>query len=196
QKLMSAVYRTGQRFGTGHVIDVLTGKTTEKTTRFGHDALSVFGIGETIALKTWQSIARQLVAAGYIDVDHAQFGALILTEKSRTILRGEETIALRKDRNAAGLKKTRTSRSASLADDLDQDDRLLFERLRRLRTQIARDQGVPPYVVFPDATLAGMASARPVTSDGLLDVSGVGQSKLEKYGEAFLDLVEAFEAGV
>lgn len=196
QKLMSAVYRTGQRFGTGHVIDVLTGKTTEKTTRFGHDALSVFGIGETIALKTWQSIARQLVAAGYIDVDHAQFGALILTEKSRTILRGEETIALRKDRSAAGLKKTRSSRSASLADDLDQDDRLLFERLRRLRTQIARDQGVPPYVVFPDATLAGIASARPVSSDALLEVSGIGQSKLEKYGDAFLDLVEAFEAGV
>lgn len=196
QKLMSAVYRTGQRFGTGHVIDVLTGKITEKTTRFGHDNLSVFGIGEDVALKTWQSIARQLVAAGYIDVDHAQFGALILTEKSRTILRGEETIALRKDRSAAGLKKTRTSRSASLADDLEQDDRLLFERLRRLRTQIAKDQGVPPYVVFPDATLAGIASARPVTPDALLEVSGVGQSKLQKYGEAFLDLVEAFEAGV
>ncbi|MEP3430768.1 MAG: DNA helicase RecQ [Roseibium sp.] len=196
QKLMSAVYRTGQRFGTGHVIDVLTGKITEKTTRFGHDSLSVFGIGEDVALKTWQSIARQLVAAGYIDVDHAQFGALILTEKSRTILRGEETIALRKDRSAAGLKKTRASRSASLADELEQDDRLLFERLRRLRTQIAKDQSVPPYVVFPDATLAGIASARPVTPDALLEVSGVGQSKLQKYGEAFLDLVEAFEAGV
>ena len=196
QKLMSAIYRTGQRFGTGHVIDVLLGKSTEKTSRFGHDNLSVFGIGQDTSLKTWQSIARQLVAAGYVDVDHAQFGALVLTEKSRVILRGDETLALRKDRNAAGLKKTRTSRSASLADDLESDDRLLFERLRRLRTQIARDQNVPPYVVFPDATLAGIASARPITSDALLDVSGVGHSKLEKYGEAFLDLVEAFEAGV
>lgn len=196
QKLMSAIYRTGQRFGAGHVIDVLLGKTGEKTTRFGHDTLSVFGIGQDHAQKTWQSITRQLVAAGYVDVDHAHFGALVLTEKARAVLRGEETLALRKDRDAAGLKKTRSSRLASIADELDDEDKLLFERLRRLRTQIARDQQVPPYVVFPDATLAGIAAARPVSKDALLQVSGVGQSKLEKYGEAFLDLVEAFEAGV
>ena len=196
QKLMSAIYRTGQRFGTGHVIDVLLGKSSEKTARFGHDGLSVFGIGQDQSQKTWQSTARQLVAAGFIDVDHAQYGALVLTEKARPVLRGEETIDLRKDRNAAGLKNTRTSRAASLADELDQEDRLLFDRLRRLRTQIARDQNVPPYVVFPDATLAGIAAARPVTPDALLAVSGIGQSKLEKYGDAVLDLVEAFEAGV
>lgn len=196
QKLMSAIYRTGQRFGTGHVIDVLMGKSNEKTNRFGHDSLTVFGIGQDAPQKTWQSIARQLVAAGYVDVDHAHFGALILTEKARNVLRGEETLALRKDRNAAGLKRTRTSRTASIADELDHEDKLLFERLRRLRTQIARDQSVPPYVVFPDATLAGIAAARPVTKDALLAVSGVGQSKLEKYGDTFLDLVEAFEAGV
>ncbi|GAB4514260.1 MAG: DNA helicase RecQ [Roseibium sp.] len=196
QKLMSAIYRTGQRFGTGHVIDVLMGKDNEKTARFGHDKLSVFGIGQDVAQKTWQSIARQLVAAGFVDVDHAQFGALVLTEKARSVLRGDETLALRRDRNAAGLKKTRTSRTASIADELDQEDKLLFERLRRLRTQIARDQNVPSYVVFPDATLAGIAAARPVTADALLAVSGVGQSKLDKYGEAFMDLVEAFEAGV
>ncbi len=196
QKLMSAIYRTGQRFGTGHVIDVLLGKTSEKSTRFGHDSLSVFGIGQDHSLKTWQSITRQIVAAGYVDVDHAQYGALVLTEKARPVLRGEERIRLRKDRSASGLKNTRTSRAASLADELDQEDRLLFDRLRRLRTQIARDQSVPPYVVFPDATLAGIAAARPVTPDSLLSVSGIGQSKLDKYGEAVLDLVEAFEAGV
>ncbi|QDG74700.1 DNA helicase RecQ [Labrenzia sp. PHM005] len=196
QKLMSAIYRTGQRFGTGHVIDVLLGKSSEKTARFGHDGLSVFGIGQDQSQKTWQSTARQLVAAGFVDVDHAQYGALVLTEKARPVLRGEETIDLRKDRNAAGLKNTRTSRAASLADELDQEDRLLFDRLRRLRTQIARDQNVPPYVVFPDATLAGIAAARPVTPDALLAVSGIGQSKLEKYGDAVLDLVEAFEVGV
>ncbi|WP_395173430.1 DNA helicase RecQ [Roseibium alexandrii] len=196
QKLMSAIYRTGQRFGTGHVIDVLLGKTSEKSVRFGHDSLSVFGIGQDHSLKTWQSITRQIVAAGYVDVDHAQYGALVLTEKARPVLRGEERIRLRKDRSASGLKTTRTSRAASLADELDQEDRLLFDRLRRLRTQIARDQSVPPYVVFPDATLAGIAAARPITPDGLLSVSGIGQSKLDKYGEAVLDLVEAFEAGV
>lgn len=196
QKLMSAIYRTGQRFGTGHVIDVLLGKTSEKSARFGHDSLSVFGIGQEHSLKTWQSITRQIVAAGYVDVDHAQYGALVLTEKARPVLRGEERIRLRKDRSASGLKNTRTSRAASLADELDQEDRLLFDRLRRLRTQIARDQSVPPYVVFPDATLAGIAAARPVTPDSLLSVSGIGQSKLDKYGEAVLDLVEAFEAGV
>lgn len=196
QKLMSAIYRTGQRFGAGHVIDVLLGKSNEKTTRFGHENLSVFGIGEDVPQKTWQSIARQLVAAGFVDVDHAHFGALILTEKARSVLRGDERLALRKDRSAAGLKKTRTSRTASIADELDHDDKLLFERLRRLRTQIARDQSVPPYVVFPDATLAGIAAARPITPEAMLAVSGVGQSKLEKYGETFLDVVEAFEAGV
>lgn len=196
QKLMSAIYRTGQRFGTGHVIDVLLGKTSEKSARFGHDSLSVFGIGQEHSLKTWQSITRQIVAAGYVDVDHAQYGALVLTEKARPVLRGEQRIRLRKDRSASGLKNTRTSRAASLADELDQEDRLLFDRLRRLRTQIARDQSVPPYVVFPDATLAGIAAARPVTPDSLLSVSGIGQSKLDKYGEAVLDLVEAFEAGV
>jgi len=196
RKLMSAIYRTGQRFGTGHVIDVLLGKTNEKVARFSHDKLSVFGIGEDTPQKTWQSIARQLVAAGFVDVDHAQFGALVLTEAARPVLRGDETILLRKDRNAAGLKQTRSSRTASVADELDEEDKLLFQRLRRLRTQIARDQNVPPYVVFPDATLAGIASARPVTADALLSVSGVGQSKLEKYGETFLELVEAFEAGV
>ena len=121
---------------------------------------------------------------------------MVLTEKARPVLRGEERIRLRKDRSASGLKNTRTSRAASLADELDQEDRLLFDRLRRLRTQIARDQSVPPYVVFPDATLAGIAAARPVTPDSLLSVSGIGQSKLDKYGEAVLDLVEAFEAGV
>lgn len=196
RKLMSAIYRTGQRFGTGHVIDVLLGKTNEKVTRFGHDNLSVFGIGQDLTQKAWQSIARQLVAAGFVDVDHAQFGALVLTESARPVLRGDETIALRKDRSAAGLKQTRSSRTASIADELDDEDKLLFQRLRRLRTQIARDQNVPPYVVFPDATLAGIAAARPVNADALLSISGVGQSKLDKYGEAFMDLVEAFEAGV
>eukprot|EP00903_Cladosiphon_okamuranus_P000852 g850.t1 len=196
QKLMSAIYRTGQRFGAGHVIDVLLGKSNEKTARFGHENLSVFGIGQDVPQKTWQSIARQLVAAGFVDVDHAHFGALFLTDKARSVLRGDERLALRKDRSVAGLKKTRTSRTASIADELDHEDKLLFERLRRLRTQIARDQGVPPYVVFPDATLAGIAAARPITPEALLDVSGVGQSKLERYGETFLELVEAFEAGV
>jgi len=196
QKLMSAIYRTGQRFGTGHVVDVLLGKSSEKTARFGHENLSVFGIGQDLSQKTWQSIARQLVAAGFVDVDHAQFGALVLTDKARPVLRGDETIALRHDRSAAGLKKTRASRSASVADELDEEGKLLFQRLRRLRTQIARDQNVPPYVVFPDATLAGIASARPISPDALLSVSGVGQSKLEKYGDAFIELVEAFEAGV
>ena len=196
QKFMSAVYRTGQRFGTAHVVDVLLGKETEKTAKFGHDQLSVYGIGQDTPAKTWQSVARQLVAAGFMDVDHAHFGALVLTEEARAVFRREKKVLLRKDRAAASLKKSRGTRSASLADELDPEDRLLFERLRRLRTQIARENEVPPYVVFPDATLAGIASARPVTPDALLGVSGVGQSKLERYGEEFIELVEAFEAGV
>ncbi|MBO6756494.1 MAG: DNA helicase RecQ [Roseibium sp.] len=196
QKLMSAIYRTGQRFGAGHVIDVLTGKDTDKVTRFGHTALSVYGIGQDMPAKAWQSVARQLVAAGRLDVDHRNFGALTLTEASRAVLRGEERVELRRDRGAKSLKKASGARLASIADDLQAEDRYLFERLRRLRTQIARDNGIPPYVVFPDATLAGIALARPGRPEDLLAVSGVGQSKLDKYGDAFLDLVAAFEAGV
>ncbi|WP_417668419.1 DNA helicase RecQ [Roseibium sp.] len=196
QKFMSAVYRTDQRFGTGHIVDVLLGKETDKITRFGHDKLSVYGIGQEHSQKVWQSVARQLVAAGLVDVDHANFGALILTEDARAVFRGEKAVPLRKDRAAASLKKTRGERSAQLADELDPEDRQLFERLRRLRTQIARENEVPPYVVFPDATLAGIAKARPGTYTALLEVSGVGQSKLEKYGREFIEVVEAFEAGV
>ncbi|MEJ8475164.1 DNA helicase RecQ [Roseibium algae] len=196
QKFMSTIYRTDQRFGTGHIIDVLLGKETDKTTRFGHGNLSVFGIGQEHSAKIWQSVARQLVAAGLIDVDHANYGALILTEEARSVFRSERQVLLRKDRAAASFKKTRGARSASLADDLDPDDRQLFEHLRRLRTQLARDAEVPPYVVFPDATLAGIAKARPGTYIALLAVSGVGQSKLERYGKEFIAVVEAFEAGI
>lgn len=196
QKFMSAIYRTGQRFGSGHIVDVLLGKENEKISRFGHDSLSVYGVGQDHPAKTWQSVARQLVAAGLVDVDHASFGALTLSEGARAVFRGERDVQLRKDRTPVSLRKTRGERSASLADELDQEDRMLFERLRRLRTQIARDNSVPPYVVFPDATLAGIAKARPVSKDALLMISGIGQSKLERYGNAFLELVEAFEAGV
>ena len=195
QKFMSAVYRTGQRFGTGHIVDVLLGKETDKIRRFAHDGLSVYGIGQEHTAKTWQSVARQLVAAGLMDVDHTQFGALVLTADTRAVFRGERQVLLRKDRAAATMRKTLKDRSASLAGELDSEDRPLFERLRRLRTQIAREAGVPPYVVFPDATLAGIAKARPASDDALLAVSGVGLSKLERYGQAFIALVEAFEAG-
>lgn len=196
QKLMSAIYRTGQRFGAGHVIDVLLGKSTEKTTKFGHESLSVFGIGADLAAKAWQSVTRQLVASGRLDVDHQNFGALILTEAARPVLRGEETVELRRDRTTKGLRKASGARLSSIAEELDEEDRYLFERLRRLRTQLAKDAGVPPYVVFPDATLAGIARFRPSTADDLLSVSGVGQSKLERYGDEVLSLVAEFEAGI
>ncbi|WP_430514086.1 DNA helicase RecQ [Pannonibacter phragmitetus] len=195
-KFLSAIYRTGQRFGAGHVIDVLLGKENDKIARFGHDKLSVYGIGKDLSPKTWQSVARQLVAMGLVGVDHANYGALVLTDECRAVFRNERKVLLRRDRAASSLKASRGERSASLADDLDPEDRLLFERLRRLRTQIARENEVPPYVVFPDATLAGIAIARPVTSHALLAVSGVGQSKLDRYGSQIIDLVEAFEAGV
>ncbi|MBD8891817.1 DNA helicase RecQ [Roseibium litorale] len=196
QKFLSAVYRTEQRFGTGHIIDVLLGKETEKTARFGHTSLSVYGIGQEHSPKVWQSVARQLVAAGLMDVDHANFGALVLTEDTRAVFRGERQVLLRKDRAAASLRKTRGERSASLADDLDHEDRQLFEQLRRLRTRLAKENEVPPYVVFPDATLAGIAKARPGTYTALLAVSGVGQSKLERYGKDFIEAVEAFESSL
>ena len=189
-KAMAAIYRTGQRFGAGHVIDVLTGKTTEKTTRFGHDKLPVFGAGKDTDTRTWQSVLRQITAAGLVLVDHGGHGALVLGEGARAVFRHERIVTLRKDRPK---KAEDVRRSLQRAVDLPPAEARLFDALRAERSRLARQQGVPPYVIFHDATLKAMAVARPATRAQMIDLPGVGKTKLDHYGEAFLAVIATDE---
>jgi ATP-dependent DNA helicase RecQ len=190
QKLLSAVYRTGQRFGAVHVVDVLVGSSTEKVTRNGHDELSVFDIGGELAPAAWRSVIRQLVVQGYLQVDPERYGALALTQESRALLRGETDVRLRVDPKEPVVRKK--ARSATSADALADSDRELWNALRACRQRIAAEHGVPPYVIFHDATLLQMIAAKPGTADELLALSGVGKKKLERYGEIFLEEVRGY----
>lgn len=185
QKALSCVYRTGQRFGVGHVLDVLLGKDNAKVRQFGHQQLSTFGIGKEFSETQWRSIFRQLTARGYLTVDPASYGALRLTEKCRPLLRGEEPILLRKERG----KSARAGRSG--ARELGAADAVLWEQLRALRSKVAKEQGVPPYVIFHDATLMELMELRPTDPESFGRISGVGKAKLERYGQAFMDLIRA-----
>lgn len=186
QMLLSAVYRSGQRFGAAHVTDILLGKETDKVFSNNHHQLSVFGIGKDHDVKTWRSVIRQVIVAGYLRADADRFGALVLTGAARPLLRGDETLQLRVDRAAP--KKTR---SAKTRPEIPEADQALWEALRALRQKLASEQNVPPYVIFHDSTLTDMLARRPATLDAMLDVSGVGEKKAERYGQAFLDVLNA-----
>lgn len=189
-KALAAIYRTGERFGAGHLIDVLTGNQNDKTVRFGHVDMPVFGAGKDLPARTWQSVYRQLLAAGLVAVDHAAFGALKLEPEARAVFRRERTIRFRKDRpTGAKASKGASSRSASARSALEGSDMELFEALRAARMAIAKELSVPPYVVFPDTTLVAFATERPTSHEGLLGIPGVGQAKLERYGDAFLKVI-------
>ena len=190
QKLLSAVYRTGQRFGAAHVVDVLLGNATEKVARNGHDRLSVFDIGGERTQQSWRSVIRQLVVQGFLRVDQERYGALVLTEQSRPLLRGEIEVRLREDPKEPAIRKK--AKASTAAEALSDEDRAVFESLRELRRRIAAEQGVPPYVIFHDATLVQMALEKPASSEALLELSGIGLTKLEKYGDAFLAQLSCF----
>lgn len=193
-KALAAVYRTGERFGAGHLIDVLMGVENERTLRFGHTEMPVFGAGKDIPAKTWQSVYRQLLAAGFVRVDHAAFGSLKLEPDARAVFKRERQVLFRKDRPGKGKSAKGSSASAAKAKAaLPEADMGLFEELRATRMAIAKSLSVPPYVVFPDTTLTQMAAERPMTEEALLSISGVGQSKLERYGEAFLAVIRGYE---
>ncbi|UIK07098.1 DNA helicase RecQ [Neorhizobium galegae] len=193
-KALAAIYRTGERFGTGHLIDVLLGNRNEKTARFGHADMPVFGVGKDIPSKTWQSVYRQLLAAGLVSVDHDAFGALKLEPDARAVFKREREVRFRKDRPTTGKASRSASPSAANARSaLEGSDAELFEALRVARLGIAKELSVPPYVVFPDTTLVAFATARPTSRDALLGISGVGQSKLERYGDTFLAVIRAHE---
>ena len=190
QKLMSCIVRTGQRFGAGHVTDVLIGRDTKKIRQKGHQTLSTYDIGDELDKGGWKSVARQLVAADLLAVDVAGYGALKLTEASGPVLRGEREVELRKDRLPApssSKAQTRTAPDDELPDTPGAEE--LFEALRQKRTQLASEQGVPPYVVFADKTLKAMVAHRPATLDAFNALSGVGDVKRERYGEAFLAVI-------
>jgi ATP-dependent DNA helicase RecQ len=185
RKLLSAVYRTGQSFGAAHIIDVLLGKSTEKVQRHGHERLSVFNIGVECTPQTWRSLLRQLIVQGYLRVDHEGFGALRLTEVSRVLLRGETNLRVREDaKDLAPRKKPRGERR-----DVRPEDAAIWDALRECRRRLAAEYNLPPYVIFHDATLLQMLTERPADPAALLRINGVGQAKLERYGEHFLEVL-------
>ena len=196
QKALSCVYRTGQIFGAAHVIDVLLGGDTERVRKFRHDRLSTYGIGGDFSRESWRSIFRQLVALGLLSVDFEGHGGLRLGPDARAVLRGERKIELRRDPAA---KRGRTATAAGKAKaPVELEDpaaEALFQALRKLRLTLAKSQGVPPYVIFHDSTLAEMARSRPSRLEQLAGITGVGQAKLDRYGETFLNAITEYEAG-
>ena len=192
RKLLSAVYRTGQYFGAAHVVDVLLGNRTEKVSRNEHDSLSVFGIGKEHSNAAWRSVIRQLVVLGFLKVDQSRHGALTLTEESRPLLRGETAVQLRVDPKEQ--RASRRARPLAPADALEDADRILWDALRECRRQIAAEHRVPPYVIFHDSTLLQMVEAKPGTEEDLLQLSGIGRTKLEKYGLDFLMVVRDYRS--
>jgi ATP-dependent DNA helicase RecQ len=194
RKALSCIYRTGQRFGAVHLIDVLRGLDTERVSQWGHDRLSVFGIGRDLDEATWRNVFRQLVVLGYARPDHEAYGALQLTEASRPVLRGEQRVAMRRAaaRKANGRRadadnanKTASTSGAAMSGA----DAELLARLKAWRLAQAQEQSVPAFVIFHDSTLAAIAAARPQNVAALSAISGVGARKLERYGAALLELL-------
>ena len=187
---LSTVYRTGQRFGVNHLIDVLRGEHTDKVIQFDHNNLSVFGIGRDMDAARWRSVFRQLVARNYLSVDLDRFGALQLVEiTSRPLLRGEESVALRLDEKTKPVKLPRGSKPTRTALPVGDLDPELWEALRECRRKLAEEQGVPPYVIFHNATLEEMCRVQPQTLADFGDINGVGERKLEKYGPFFVTVI-------
>ena len=190
QKAMSCIIRTGQRFGAAHVIEILRGGDTEKIRQYGHDKLSTYGIGTDLDAKRWRGVFRQLVAAGLIEIDAEGYGALKLTEASRAVLRGEQKVELRRDIERSR-ERTRSARVATAATDLPAHALPRFDALRSLRARLAREQNVPAYVIFHDATLRAIAAEAPHDLGELGRISGVGVSKLERYGQQVLETLHS-----
>jgi ATP-dependent DNA helicase RecQ len=194
QKILSAIEQTGQRYGAVHVVDVLRGMNTEKVTKAGHDRLTSFGIGNNLKKEEWRSIVRQLVAAGFLCLDSEGYGGLVITGTGQALLRDDATFQYRQDTIKASTSSSKTiSRnkkgSAAALSELSNNDTALFGRLKELRLRLAKDRGVPAYVIFPDKTLADMARRRPQNVAEFAEVNGVGAAKLKKFAAPFLDII-------
>ena len=184
RKVLSCVYRVGQSFGIKHVVDVLRGADNERIRKFDHERVSTYGIGAEYSHAEWMSIVRQLIHRGYLVQDIATFSVLKLTPQALRVLRNEEKVELARPRIKEKVKK-----KPAVAMELDADDLRLFESLRILRKQLAEESGVPPYVIFGDAALVEMSRMRPRDEIEFLGINGVGQVKLERHGNAFLEVI-------
>lgn len=193
QKILSCVYRTGERFGQAYIISVLLGAEDERITRFGHDKISTYGIGKEHDNRTWRAILRQLIAARLIEVDLAGHGGLSISDTGRDFLREKPTLMLRKPQAPRKTSRDRQSSGAKTID-LPAEDAALFQALRERRMEIARTQNLPPYVIFHDKTLIELAGARPTSRSEMAEVPGVGEAKLVRYGPAFLEVIAEFQS--
>ncbi|WP_041916153.1 DNA helicase RecQ [Pseudodesulfovibrio mercurii] len=195
QKALSNIFRTEQRFGVNHLAQVLTGATTDQIVRFNHDRVSTYGIGKDMTPEEWKSVYRQLLAAGLCSVDLERFNALTLNERSWPVLKGERPVRLRKDPALPKRDKKKQRRAPVLAQDVltDREAEALFERLRDLRLSLAETQAVPPYAIFADKTLLEFVRYRPRDMEEFACMSGVGASKLERFGETFLESIRGHE---
>jgi ATP-dependent DNA helicase RecQ len=200
QKMLSTIYRLwkerGQRYGAGHLIDILRGKQTPRVLEHGHVSLTVFGIGQDLSEQAWRSVLRQLLAHSLLMVDQEGYGTLALTDQSRAVLKGERTLLLRREAERSPERSGRagsTPRSKASQSDLPLAAQPIFEALRSWRAGIARSHGVPAYVIFHDASLREIALARPDSLEALSHVNGVGAKKLESYGESILACIAEFE---
>jgi ATP-dependent DNA helicase RecQ len=191
QMALSAVYRTGQRFGSQYLVQHLTGSETERAVQWGHDRLSTYGVGESIDAKTWRSVLRQLTALGYLEADSEGYGGLRLGPRAREVLKDGQGVQLRKDRRSQARKRSGSSAGPAFAGA----DEALWNRLKTLRTTLAGEQNVPPYVVFSDKTLSELVNEQPRTDEAFLAIHGVGRKKLEAYGEQFLAVIRAHMQG-
>ena len=189
RQALSTIYRTGQRYGVGHLVDVLLGKDNEKIRNFGHQKLSVYGVGKARSESDWRSLFRQLVARGLVDIDLDGYGGLRLSDSCRPLLRGEVTLELRRDLKPVTSSKSSSSGGSPASQLVRGDEREQWEALRTLRRKLAEEHSVPPYVIFPDSTLLEMLRSQPTSLAEMARVSGVGARKLERYGEAFLEVL-------
>ena len=185
QKALSAIFRTGMRFGVSHLTDVLRGKLTDKIQQWQHDKLPTFGVGSDLDEHGWKSVFRQLAAAGLVHVDMAEHGALQLTDAARKVLKGEQRVELRRPVR----RKPAQARSSVVYSDLSTEDNELFQLLRRWRSDTAKEQAVPAYVILHDKTLRELAEVRPVSHGLLASITGMGSAKIEHYGEEILALI-------
>ncbi|MET0617778.1 MAG: DNA helicase RecQ [Luteibacter sp.] len=193
QKALSCIYRSGQRYGAGHLIEILRGEAGERVRDLGHDKLSVFGVGADMDATQWRSVFRQLLAAGLIEADPEGFGTLRLSKESGPVLKGERRVSLREDaRPSKGKRSSRPSPAVAGGSlGIEEIEMPLWNELRRVRAELAKAHGVPAYVIFHDATLLAMLRALPADEDELGSISGVGENKLKRYGKDFLAVLNA-----
>ena len=191
QMALSCVYRTGQRFGVLHLIDVLLGKSTPRVEQFQHHQLSTFGIGKALSQQQWSSVYRQLVAGGYLESDVEAYGGLKLAEAARAVLKGESDVWLRRDAEVVSARVSKAERGARAKEGYEEvSDNPLWHALKAKRMELAREQGVPPYVIFHDSTLLEILNQKPTSLIEMSQITGIGQAKLMRYGDAFLEVLD------